>query len=85
MEDRTMCVTLAERETIIEAGRPDPVCASCGFAYDIRDGGWLYRDLCDTCQSNAIEGLIVAVVYARGKKATAKALKRIRRLRNLVK
>ena len=80
-----MCV-LAE-PIISEASRPstDPVCAQCHEAFDRRDSGWLFAGLCSVCESNRLEGMIIAVVYAPDRKAVNIALKAIKRLRNLVK
>ena len=57
----------------------------CHEAFDRRDSGWLFAGLCSVCESNRLEGMIIAVVYAPDRKAVNIALKAIKRLRNLVK
>jgi hypothetical protein len=62
---------------------PMPLCPDCRHIFHGEDGGWLFRDLCGTCELNRLDALIVALIKAKGKKATKKALKALKKLRKL--
>jgi hypothetical protein len=69
----------------INAKRPDPMpfCPSCCRLFARGDGGWLLEQLCGTCELNRFEELITTLVYAKGRKAVKRALRNLKRLREL--
>jgi hypothetical protein len=57
--------------------RPRPVCEKCGTVCLSGDRGRLYRDLCSTCESRELDGLILASIKRRGCRRTIEALHRL--------
>jgi hypothetical protein len=71
--DATVRVENAKR------AKPWPTCADCGQLFMPEDEHWLWR-LCHCCGLNRGEKLLQRWVFARGRRARKRALKKLKRL-----
>ena len=71
-------IPMREHRAMLRELHPDkPVCAACDFPFCVEDADIFDGRLCVTCGWRRLEKRAVKLVFAKGKKARKRALRRL--------